>query len=213
MKKSMKKGFTIVELVIVIAVIGILAAVLIPTFSGVMNRANDSAAQQTARNSITSALLMTSNAALPENTLIVLDVNKDNTPDYAFTYDGSSLTAVSLYGNDNKIAAGLAEWTKDTNTYRLDNILCSEKLISKEKESEGEGEEYKVTANVMLENMIKLVSGTDNVNYRYDSDKTCYVAVAGDFTFNIYTSNEMPNTSAVFLNINGPVPPETDPEG
>lgn len=31
MKKN-KKGFTIVELVIVIAVIGILAAVLIPTF-------------------------------------------------------------------------------------------------------------------------------------------------------------------------------------
>ena len=36
----MKKGFTIVELVIVIAVIAILAAVLIPTFSSVINRAN-----------------------------------------------------------------------------------------------------------------------------------------------------------------------------
>lgn len=34
-KTNTKKGFTIIELVIVIAVIGILAAVLIPTFSGV----------------------------------------------------------------------------------------------------------------------------------------------------------------------------------
>ncbi|MGM9683101.1 MAG: type IV pilin protein, partial [Eubacteriales bacterium] len=33
MKNTKKKGFTIVELVIVIAVIAILAAVLIPTFT------------------------------------------------------------------------------------------------------------------------------------------------------------------------------------
>lgn len=43
-----KKGFTLVELVIVIAVIAILAAVLIPTFSNVIEKANESAAQQEA---------------------------------------------------------------------------------------------------------------------------------------------------------------------
>ena len=41
MKKMNKKGFTIVELVIVIAVIAILAAVMIPTFSGIVDRANN----------------------------------------------------------------------------------------------------------------------------------------------------------------------------
>ena len=40
MKKLNKKGFTIVELVIVIAVIAILAAVMIPTFSGIIEKAN-----------------------------------------------------------------------------------------------------------------------------------------------------------------------------
>lgn len=40
--KRNKKGFTIVELVIVIAVIAILAAVLIPTFSSLIRRANES---------------------------------------------------------------------------------------------------------------------------------------------------------------------------
>ncbi len=40
MKKTNKKGFTIVELVIVIAVIAVLAAVLIPTFSGIIEKAN-----------------------------------------------------------------------------------------------------------------------------------------------------------------------------
>ena len=49
MKKMNKKGFTIVELVIVIAVIAILSAVLIPTFSGVVEEANNTAAVSNAR--------------------------------------------------------------------------------------------------------------------------------------------------------------------
>lgn len=48
MKKMNKKGFTIVELVIVIAVIAILAAVLIPTFTGIIKKAQDSAVIQEA---------------------------------------------------------------------------------------------------------------------------------------------------------------------
>ena len=50
MKKSNKKGFTIVELVIVIAVIAILAAVLIPTFSNLIKRANLSNDQSFVKN-------------------------------------------------------------------------------------------------------------------------------------------------------------------
>ena len=49
-----KKGFTIVELVIVIAVIGILSAVLIPTFAGLVNKANKTALQENLRNAYTS---------------------------------------------------------------------------------------------------------------------------------------------------------------
>ena len=55
MKKMNKKGFTIVELDIVIAVNAILAAVLIPTFSGVIDKANKSATLQEARNYYTDA--------------------------------------------------------------------------------------------------------------------------------------------------------------
>ena len=42
MRKTNKKGFTIVELVIVIAVVAILAAVLIPTFVSITKKANES---------------------------------------------------------------------------------------------------------------------------------------------------------------------------
>ena len=47
-----KQGFTIVELVIVIAVIGILAGVLIPTFSNVISSANEAADLNEAQNSL-----------------------------------------------------------------------------------------------------------------------------------------------------------------
>ena len=50
MRKPNKKGFTIVELVIVIAVVAILAAVLIPTFVSVTKRANESKDTQLVRN-------------------------------------------------------------------------------------------------------------------------------------------------------------------
>lgn len=54
MKKNSKKGFTIVELVIVIAVIAILAGVLIPTFSTVIKKARINSDTQVVRNLNTS---------------------------------------------------------------------------------------------------------------------------------------------------------------
>ena len=49
MINSRKKGFTLVELVIVIAVVAVLAAVLIPTFSSLVKKANMSADTQAVR--------------------------------------------------------------------------------------------------------------------------------------------------------------------
>lgn len=50
--KRTNKGFTLVELIIVIAVIGVLAAILIPVFSNVIKKANLKSAFADARNAV-----------------------------------------------------------------------------------------------------------------------------------------------------------------
>ncbi len=95
MKKMNKKGFTIVELVIVIAVIAILAAVLIPTFSSVVNSANASAAQQQAKAGLDSILALT-NGSLPEHTLFSVSNNDQNTASYWFEYSKNKLNSAEI---------------------------------------------------------------------------------------------------------------------
>lgn len=80
MKNFKKKGFTIVELVIVIAVIAILSAVLIPTFSSLIKKANLSADQQAVRNmnSIASIGVVDGNYNNPSDVLDDLYANGFN---------------------------------------------------------------------------------------------------------------------------------------
>ena len=95
MKNKLKKGFTIVELVIVIAVIAILAAVLIPTFSSITNSARESAALQEAKSGSETILALTT-GTLPENSaFIVADDEESDTNDYTFVFAGQKIQNVN----------------------------------------------------------------------------------------------------------------------
>lgn len=97
MKNNKKKrGFTIIELVIVIAVIAILAGVLIPTFSSVIEKANKSARLQTATQALTAALTTQKDGALKDGTIIEVD-------GYRFTYTAGKL-GEEVKNNESTVA-------------------------------------------------------------------------------------------------------------
>ena len=102
MKNKLKKGFTIVELVIVIAVIAILAAVLIPTFSSITNSARESAALQEAKSGSETILALTTGTLPEKSAFLVADDEESDTNDYTFVFYGQKIqnvSAVTDYGD------------------------------------------------------------------------------------------------------------------
>ena len=111
--KRNQRGFTIVELVIVIAVIAILAAVLIPTFTSLINKANISADQQAVRQMNTALAIDEAENGRAETVEQALDVlNKAGykaneyialADGYQFYWDQSTNRVVLYTNNGNKI--------------------------------------------------------------------------------------------------------------
>ena len=118
--KNNRKGFTTVELVIVIAVIAILAAVLIPTFSNLITKANESAALQevkAAYNVYLSDSLTDDNTETPikdlyvvhENNTIIHVVNGQAT---VVKSTPSNSTEMDIVAHSNSVDKTLCQYVK-----------------------------------------------------------------------------------------------------
>ena len=138
MKHTNKKGFTIVELVIVIAVIAILAAVLIPNLSALVTKANKSAAMQEAKAAMDNDLINANgDLANMENYVVsssdttdlkgkqvyIVNTYSANDTNKSLYVASSSAKVLEKYASQQnvtayyEIAAFNGKYTKSTETY------------------------------------------------------------------------------------------------
>ena len=123
-KKNNRKGFTTVELIIVIAVIAILATVMIPTFSNLITKANDSNALQTATNTWKSYTI-DNPLTFSGDTVYIYVLDKDNNVTHIYQAVNSQLVKDAVADTAEEIAAFKPN--------------CTDKLIKHDASTTGKG--------------------------------------------------------------------------
>lgn len=107
MQRDREDGFTLIELMVVVLIIAILIAIAIPTFLGARKRAQDRAAQSSARNAFTAAkTIFTDTESYTSVTQTKLD---ESEPSLTFVASGTGSTEPNT-----------VSWNAvDTNTFRV----------------------------------------------------------------------------------------------
>lgn len=196
-----RKGFTIVELVIVIAVIAILAAVLIPTFSSVTNSARASAAQQQAKAALDSILALTE-GSLPDGTLFcITGDSKESSLDYTFVYSGNKLTQVEV---DDAVIEKFGT-TDDYAIYVTASAFAKTGASDTEIAAAGKN---KAAVEKLLLNVVKKIAGYGEVtkveiNAVATTNPYYTLTLTGGpenpDTFRVYYTSDMQETQVVFV--------------
>lgn len=183
-KRNTKRGFTITELVIVIVVIAILAAVLIPTFASLIKKANMSSDEQAVRE-MNTVLKSASATAKPADLKDVVDILeeagynaqalKPHTKGYEF-YWCSEHNVVLLAEVETKTVKFPTD--KDLAESFAAHLADGKALVLKE------GARY-INVEVSSDNIVEALQAGSDITLKEDVVLTQTVNVEGDMTINL----------------------------
>ena len=193
LKSALKRGFTIMELVIVIAVIAVLAAVLIPTFANLTQRANESADTQTVKNlnTILSSEEVLGNKA--ENMTEAIEIASSG---------GYNVTALTPTSDGNDIL-----WNQDTNRFVLADSETGELVYADE---QVDNPEISATGNYAYWKITDSDTNVEDGKYSYylsdsfaDNDITVTTGIDVGENTDINITYQTTASQSVIFNTNG----------
>lgn len=192
--KNNKKGFTIVELVIVIAVIAILAAVLIPTFSSVTQSAKESAAMQQAKSGLNATLALTG-GSMPSGTIFAVNDDDDAEADYWYEYKNNKLQNVEIGKHTQRLKG-------NDGTYAFCVYVSSKAIVEN-----GATKTLQKNTAELIANALGSALGADEAqadgNVTLTGGGDYYTATIGGEAVRVYYTTDIEDTMVILLGNDG----------